>query len=84
MFMLGEIAFARKDFNGAVKQYQGVVDEYPLADRVPDALYKMGVAYQLSGEPDKAKESFTRVMDNYPYSEGAKEASQELGKSKSQ
>jgi tol-pal system protein YbgF len=84
MFMLGEIAFARKDYKGAVKQYQRVVDEYPLADRVPDALYKMGIAYQLLGEPDKAKESFTRVMDNYPYSEGAKEASQELEKSKSQ
>jgi tol-pal system protein YbgF len=83
-FMLGEIAFARKDYQGAVKEYQSVVDQYPLADRVPDALYKMGVAYQLLGEPDKAKDSFTRVMDNYPYSEGAKEASQALEKSKSQ
>jgi tol-pal system protein YbgF len=84
MFMLGEIAFARKDYKNAIKQYQSVVDEYPLADRVPDALYKMGIAYQLSGDTEKAKESFTRVMDNYPYSEGAKEASRELEKSKSQ
>ncbi len=81
-FMLGEIAAARKDYAGAVKEYQKVVDDYPLADRVPDALYKEGMAYELMGNPDKARESFNRVMDNYPYSGAAKKAHQELDKLK--
>ena len=77
-FYLGEIYFDRKEYSRALTEYEGVVNGYPLADRVPDALYNAGVVNNQLNDSAKAREFFMRVMDNYPYSEAAKKARQSL------
>lgn len=77
-FYLGEVYFDRKEYSRAISEYEGVVKEHPLADRVPDALYKAGVVNVQLNDTAKARDFFMRVMDNYPYSEAAKKARQSL------
>jgi len=77
-FYLGEIYFESKEYSQALTEYEGVVNGYPLADRVPDALYKAGIVNIQLNDTAKARDFFMRVMDNYPYSEAAKKAKQSL------
>jgi tol-pal system protein YbgF len=77
-FYLGEVYFDRKEYSRAMSEYEGVVKEHPLADRVPDALYKAGIVNVQLKDAAKARDFFMRVMDNYPYSEAAKKARQSL------
>ena len=55
-----------------------MIADHPTGDRVPQALYKRGVALSLLGENDRARESFQQVIRNYPQSEVAVLAKQVL------
>ncbi len=43
-----------------------------------DAMYFLGRCYQQKSEPDKAKEYYNRILDNYPTSPRVAEAQQRL------
>ncbi|HEY3347265.1 MAG TPA: tol-pal system protein YbgF [Nitrospirota bacterium] len=77
-FWLGEVKYSKKDYSGAVNEFEALVQDYPAADRVPDALYESGQAFEALADKDRARQYYTRVMDNYPYSEAAKKARKRL------
>lgn len=41
---------------------------------VPDILYELAQAYQMAGEEDKAQDTYTRIMTDYPGTEAANKA----------
>ncbi len=54
-FELGNLATARRDFTMAIDYYRKAIDSDP---QLGDAYYRLGVAYDRSGEPDKARQEF--------------------------
>ena len=54
-FELGNLAAARRDFAAAIDMYRKAIDADP---QLSDAYYRLGVAYDRSGEADKARQEF--------------------------
>ena len=48
-----------------------VINLYPDHQKVPDALYKLGVVYQGLGDDTKALEYLQRVQEAHPQSPAA-------------
>jgi len=48
-----------------------VIGLYPDHPKVPDTLYKLGVAYHRLGDTGKAMEYFADVQSRYPQSSAA-------------
>jgi len=74
---LGRAAFEERDFSGAARFFQTVVDQYPASEAVPEALYFLGVCKNRipGGTADQRKALWKRLMDEYPKSDWAKKAS---------
>jgi TolA-binding protein len=49
-----------------------VITDFPQHRKIPDALYKAGVAYQNIGDIGKANEALQRVLNEYPESSAAR------------
>ncbi len=62
------------DYKKAEAGFTDFLVKNPTGGKVPDALYNLGEAYEKMGQPDKARDTFNRLMDNYPYSDAAKKA----------
>lgn len=78
-YWLGEVYYSRKEYDRAVTVFKKLVKDYPVGDKVPDAVLKMGMAYDELGSADNAREAYNRVIDNYPYSDAARLARQRMG-----
>ena len=48
-----------------------MVNLYPDHQKVPDALYKLGVVYHRLGDVNRAREYLTQVRRQYPQSSAA-------------
>ncbi len=65
-YNIGEAYGGEKRFANAIGAYTKVVDNFPKADIVPDAMYKNGLAfYQLKYCSD-AKVYFQELLRRYP------------------
>ena len=67
-YWLGEAYFSIQDYSQSVLSLERVL-EVPTAIKRDDALYMMGRAYQELHQPEKAREAFGRVINEYPRSE---------------
>jgi len=65
-------------FDEAAKAYQAVVDSKALAAFHPEAMLKLGVAYELKGQADKAKQTYEKIGRDFPGSEASSSAQQYL------
>ena len=54
-FELGNLASARHAYPAAIEDYRKAIDANP---QLADAYYRLAVAYDRTGEPDKAKQEF--------------------------
>jgi tol-pal system protein YbgF len=68
----GECYFAQQDYMRAAEQFEGVLARFPLGNKVPDALLKLGITQQKLGNADKAKSYFNQLLQQYPRSEAAR------------
>jgi tol-pal system protein YbgF len=66
MYWRGECYFARADYQRAAEQFDGVLKRYPAGNKAPDALLKLGMSQQKLGNATKAKESFDRLVQQFP------------------
>jgi tol-pal system protein YbgF len=88
LFWLGESYFRVGDFEQAVLTFEDVAKKYPGGNKVPDALYRQGLALLELGRRDgqdatyrpAARQVFQRIVDEYPQSERVAEARQQLEK----
>ena len=61
-------------FKEAAEQYQGVLAEKSLDALHPEALLKLGVARELAGDVDAARESYEKVGRDFPGTEASTSA----------
>jgi tol-pal system protein YbgF len=81
-YWLGEVYYVTRKLDGALSEFESVVDRYPESNKVPDALLKMAFIYQERGDPDRAREYYHRVIENYGRTAAAglaRDRLQELG-----
>ncbi|MBI3179426.1 MAG: tetratricopeptide repeat protein, partial [Deltaproteobacteria bacterium] len=45
-----------------------VVKRHPRSNKVPDALFKIGLAYERLGDSDKARTAFQDLVAGFPKS----------------
>jgi tol-pal system protein YbgF len=77
LFWLGESYFRVGDFEQAVLTFEDVAKKYPGGNKVPDALYRQGLALLELGRRDgqidtygpAARQVFQRIVDEYPQSD---------------
>jgi tol-pal system protein YbgF len=87
-FWLAECYFKLSDYEQAVLAFQEVVQKYPEGNKVPDALYRQGMAFLEIGKStgDEAKyrpaaqQVFERLVTRHPDSERVPEARRQLEK----
>lgn len=63
-----ELYFLEGRFSAAVKEYEDFIDTYPEDDRMPVALFNLGLALQKIGEFEKARDILWGITKEYPLS----------------
>lgn len=79
-YWLAESYYASGDFQQALQDFQAVIDDYPRSSKVPDALLKMGLCNYSLQRWDAARETLTRVQQDYAETTAARLAGQYLGR----
>jgi tol-pal system protein YbgF len=88
MFWLAECHFKLGDYEQAVLAFDDVVKRYPEGNKVPDALYRQGIALieignktgQQKTHDAAARQIFQRLVNDYPDSDRVPEARRQLEK----
>lgn len=70
-----------RDFAGARRHYQALIDRYPQSGTLPNAILQLGRGFYLESKYDDAIKAFQKVFDVYPQSTAAREAVGYLGSS---
>lgn len=78
LFWIGETYFAAKDYTNAVRYYQRVVSDYSSENKAPDALFKIAMAQERTGDLALARRTLQQVIERFPYSSPASSAKAEL------
>ena len=68
-----------RDFGGARRHYQTLVNENPNSTTVPNALFQLGRGFYLEVKYDEALKAFQKTFDAYPDSSSAREALSFIG-----
>lgn len=78
-YWLAECSFSTERYQEAIATFTTVLDAKPSNNRAAEALLKIGLSWGHLGERDKAATALRAVVDNYPESEAAVKARQQLG-----
>lgn len=78
-FWLAESALRRGDVAAALAGFRAVVENYPEANKVPDALLKVGFCLAALGEPESAATVYRELLARFPETAAAETARQRLG-----
>lgn len=76
----GERDRATQELERAVQEFRRVVIAYPRGDRVPAALYKEALALLELGQPSLAEARFQFLLDQFPSTEEAARARDDLAR----
>lgn len=77
-YYIGETYYAQGKYRDAVTAYDRVISDYPSSAKVPDSYYKRGLALNVLGQTDRARESWEFVVKNFPNSDAGRLARQRL------
>jgi tol-pal system protein YbgF len=79
-YWMADCHYKQGDYRVAVLRFNDVVRVYPNGNKAPDALYRQGESLlQLGpGFYEAAKSAFEKVLKDYPDSDRAKQAKQQL------
>ncbi len=72
MYWRGECYYAKGEFARAAEEFEGATVRFPLGNKVPDCLLKLGLCQQKLGNQEKAKTYFDRLSQEFPRSEAAR------------
>lgn len=78
LFWIGETYYAAGDYTNAVKNYTRVVNEFSDQNKAPDAMFKIALAQERTGDLALARRTLQQVIERYPYSSTASSAKAEL------
>lgn len=77
-YWVGEIYYARGDWERAILEFDKVVKKYPAGEKVPDALLKQGFSFGKLGDTRTADILFRRIVEEFPETEPARKATERL------
>ena len=77
-YWLGELHMALEHSDKAIIEFLWVLNNDPGSLYAPEAVFKLGTLYKLTGDNLSAKKMFTKVIDDYPKSQAATNARQKL------
>jgi tol-pal system protein YbgF len=72
MYWRGESYYAKGEYARAAEEFEGATLRFPLGNKVPDCLLKLGLCQQKLGNQPKAKSYFDRLTHDFPRSEAAR------------
>jgi tol-pal system protein YbgF len=72
MYWRGECYFAKGEIARAAEEFEGTIKRFPLGNKVPDCLLKLGICAQKLGNQAKSQAYFDRLAHDYPRSEAAR------------
>jgi len=78
LYWLGNAQYASQDLQASVNTHKRMVVQFPLHDRVPEALLSMGNAHQELGDVKAARTEWDILVNNHPNSEAASSARERL------
>jgi tol-pal system protein YbgF len=81
-YWLGECYYAKKNYTKAAIEFHQVLEDYSTGDKVPSALYKLGLSLLEIKSVGQANKYFQELVDKYPNTEEAKLAKEKLKKNK--
>ena len=73
-FWIGECRYDKSDLSGAETEYRRVIETYPQADKVPDAMLKLGVTLLAEGEADSGRKVLESLARRFPENEAGRSA----------
>ena len=82
LYWLGSARFARRDFNEAIAQLKGLVNDFPNHARAPEAMLTVGNAQLEIKQPKEARKTFNELLKLYPTTEAAAAAKDRLAQIK--
>lgn len=65
-YWLGDIAYARKDFDNALKIFADSIKKYPKHPKAPDMLFKLGASFGQLGMKNEACKAFQLLFSEHP------------------
>jgi tol-pal system protein YbgF len=77
-FYLGEIAYAQKNYENAVQEYDKVLNNYPKSFKLAPARYKKGMALLELGQKNSGIKELREVVKRYPGTEEERRARAKL------
>lgn len=77
-FYLGEIAYAQKQYQGAVAEYEKVLTNYPKSFKLAPARFKKGMALLELGQKTAGIRELREVIRRYPGTDEEKRAKARL------
>jgi tol-pal system protein YbgF len=77
-FWLGEIAYAQKNYEGAVQEYDKVITSYPKSFKLAPAHLKKGMALLELGQKNSGVRELRDVVKRYPGTEEERRARAKL------
>jgi tol-pal system protein YbgF len=82
LFWIGETHYSAQDYAAASRYYRRVVDEFGDQNKAPDALFKLALTFEKTGDLILARKTLEEVISRYPYSTPARVAKSELNRIK--
>lgn len=79
-FYLAEISFKQGDYQGAIKNYEQVLQNFPTGNKAPSSDLKKGLALIELGQKDDGIAELRHVIQRYPRSNEALQAREKLRK----
>jgi tol-pal system protein YbgF len=77
-YWLGEIAYAQKDYQSAVTQYDKVINNFPKSFKIQSAHFKKGLALLELGQKNAGVKELREVVKRYPGTEEERRARAKL------
>jgi tol-pal system protein YbgF len=77
-YYLGEIAYNKGDYKGAIQAFDAVLERYPSNPKTADARYMKGLALVKDGQRARAIQELRALVQSNPNTEQARKAAQAL------
>ncbi len=81
-YWIGEVYYARGDWEGAIVEFNKVIKNYPEGDKVPAALLKQAYSFEKLGAVKEARILLKKIIKDHPDSQEAALAKKHLEKLK--
>lgn len=77
-FLIGETYFLEANYQLAATEYNNVRKSYPKSEKIPEALYKMGMCFENLKLPDDAKLFYQTLIKQHPKADATRRAKERL------